>query len=68
METPGEEFRDIASLVLPQGILEYFTIVQINQTEDALLIYLNEQNVIPQEYIKDKFPWSSWDSNPGPHP
>jgi hypothetical protein len=54
METPREEFRDLASLVLPQRILEYFTIVQINQTEETLSIYLNEQNVIPQEYIDDK--------------
>jgi hypothetical protein len=45
---------DLANFVLPKGILDYFTITKIDQTEDYLSIYLEENDVIPQEYINNK--------------
>jgi len=45
---------DLAKFILPTGVLEYFTITKIEQTEEYLNIYLDENNVIPQEYINDK--------------
>ena len=35
--------NDIAEFVLPQGILEYFTITNLNQTPKELYIYLEEK-------------------------
>jgi hypothetical protein len=54
MENQSEEGLSLANLVLPSGILEFFTISNIVQSEELLNIYLNEKNLIPQEYIKDK--------------
>jgi hypothetical protein len=54
MEHQNEEGLSLAKFVLPRGILEYFTISNIVQTEEILSIYLNEKNIIPEEYVNDK--------------
>jgi hypothetical protein len=54
MEKQREDFTGLANIVLPQGILDYFTISNIVQTKETLSIYLNEQNILPQEYVNDK--------------
>jgi hypothetical protein len=54
MENQSEESLTLANLVLPNGILEFFTINNIIQTPEVLSIYLNEKNIIPQEYVNDK--------------
>jgi transposase len=41
----------IAHLILPSGILDYFTIIKVDQLEETIHIYLEEQNIKPQEYI-----------------
>lgn len=45
----SEEYN-LASLVLPTGILEYFSITKISQTEDFLHIFLEEKNIKPAEF------------------
>jgi len=45
---------DLARFVLPTGVLDYFTITKVSQSEAGLVIYLDENNVIPKEYINDK--------------
>ena len=40
----------IAHLILPSGILDYFTIIKVDQSEETIYIYLEEQNIKPQEY------------------
>jgi transposase len=40
----------IAHLILPSGILEYFTIIKVVQSEESIHIYLEEQNIKPEEY------------------
>ncbi len=45
---------DLASFVLPVGILEYFTITKVLQTRKGLRISVDENNIIPDEYINDK--------------
>lgn len=40
----------IAQLILPSGILDYFTIIKVDQSEETIHIYLEEQNIKPQEY------------------
>ena len=54
MEHQNEEGLPLAQVVLPKGILEYFTLSNIVQTEEMLSIYLNEKNIIPEEYTNDK--------------
>ena len=54
MENQSEESQSLANIVLPKGILDFFTINNIVQTEEILSIYLNEKNLIPQEYLNDK--------------
>lgn len=45
---------DLARIILPKEVLDYFTITQIKQNQDELSIYLDEINKIPSEYINDK--------------
>ena len=39
-----------AHLILPSGTLDYFTIIKVDQSEETIPIYLEEQNIKPQEY------------------
>lgn len=45
---------ELLSLVLPSGILEFFMITQVVQSEEQLDFHLEEKNIIPQEYVNDK--------------
>lgn len=45
---------DLAKFVLPAGVLEFFSITKILQTETILSIFLEENNEVPHEYINDK--------------
>jgi hypothetical protein len=45
---------DIAQFVLPQGILEYFIVNDVKQSQQDLHFYLEEKNIIPQEYKDNK--------------
>ena len=44
----------LTSLVLPQGLLDYFTIVKIDQSIDLYQVYLEEYNVKPTEYANER--------------
>lgn len=48
MQTSGFE------LLLPEGVLDYFEITQVNQQEKEISIILEERNVIPDEYLGRK--------------
>jgi hypothetical protein len=54
MEGQNEEWLSLARVVLPEGILEYFSISNIVQSGETLKVYLNEKNTFPEEYQKDK--------------
>jgi len=41
-------------LLLPDGVLDYFAITQVDQKEKEILIVLEERNVIPEEYLGRK--------------
>ncbi len=49
-----QEYQLLANLVLPTGILDYFSISKIDQTPEVYSIYLEENNQIPIEYSHDK--------------
>lgn len=44
----------LASYVLPGGALEYFTITRVEKSGTGLIIYLDEKNMLPEEYTRDK--------------
>jgi hypothetical protein len=54
MEQQNEELSNLANLVLPTGVLEFFSISKIIQSGETLNIYLNEKNIFPEEYKHDK--------------
>ena len=48
MQTSGFE------LLLPEGVLDYFEILKVDQSKTDTSIYLQEKNIIPEEYIGRK--------------
>ena len=42
--------KDILRYVLPQEIVEYFDLVDLQDNEGTLHIYLEECNIVPDEY------------------
>ena len=45
---------NLAQLLLPKGISEFFTITSITQSIDEIRISLDENDVHPEEYKNDK--------------
>jgi len=45
--------KNILDLILPKGVLEYFLLTDFTSTGEINL-YLEEKNVIPEEYRNDK--------------
>ena len=41
------------SLLLPEGTLDYFDVINVVEDSTQIVIYLEEKNLIPDEY-KDK--------------
>ena len=37
-------------MLLPEGILEYFELTQVEKASEGLNIYLAEKNIVPSEY------------------
>ena len=46
--------RNFLDLILPQGILEYFLLTDYTSSTCEISLYLEEKNVIPEEYRNDK--------------
>jgi hypothetical protein len=47
-------YETLVSLLLPQGILEFFELTNVSQLPAGLNIYLEEKNIIPSEYKDQK--------------
>ena len=45
-----DNYRTIVSLLLPEGLLDYFDITEAGATKDGLSIYLEERNIPPVGY------------------
>lgn len=43
-------YETLVRLILPEGILEYFELTNVTQTETGLNIYLEEKNIVPSGY------------------
>ena len=39
------------SLLLPEGTLDYFDVINVVEDSTQIVIYLEEKNLIPEEYI-----------------
>ena len=46
--------RDLISMFLPDGILDYFEITNVLKSEEGFKIYLSEKNVPPLEFAPAK--------------
>ena len=46
--------RKLLSLLMPEGLLEYFQIQEVDQVENQLHIYLDELNISPAGYDNSK--------------
>lgn len=42
--------KDLAAYLLPEGILDYFEIVKDEIQNDRVHFYLEEKNILPEEY------------------
>ena len=49
-----EAERKLLTLLMPEGLLEYFDILEVDQIEDSLHIYLDEKNIVPAGYQAQK--------------
>lgn len=38
-------------LLLPEGVLDYFEILKVDQSKTETSIFLQEKNIIPEEYV-----------------
>ena len=47
-------YETLVSLLLPQGILEFFELTNVTQLSTGLNIYLEEKNITPSEYKDQK--------------
>lgn len=45
-----DNYTTLVSLLLPEGILEYFAITEASSDKEGLNIYLEERNIPPQGY------------------
>lgn len=49
-----DSFKNLLPLLLPSGLLTYFTLATHSFDESSLHIYLDEKNVIPDEFTGQK--------------
>ena len=49
-----DNYRTIVSLLLPEGLLDYFDITEATSTGEGLSIYLEEKNIPPADYTADQ--------------
>ncbi|MCP9769446.1 transposase [Lacihabitans sp. LS3-19] len=46
--------KELLQLLLPEGLLEYFEFVKVENVVETYNIYNSERNIIPSEYEGDK--------------
>ena len=50
-----EIYKDLVALILPEGILDYFSLLSFKKEGQILHVYLEEHNRIPDEYSKESY-------------
>ena len=51
--TNESPLKELMRYVLPKELIDYFELINLQESEEVLHLYLDERNVIPEEY-KDK--------------
>lgn len=49
-----DQYRQLIAALLPEGILEYFDITQVQKDQKGLYIHLEEKNSLPKEFQDQK--------------
>jgi hypothetical protein len=49
-----DTYQTLVRLLLPEGILEYFELVNVAEVEGELNIYLEEKNIVPSGYENER--------------
>ena len=47
-------YETLVRLLLPQGMLDFFELTNVTQTDIGLQLYLKEKNIVPSEYQEQK--------------
>jgi hypothetical protein len=47
----SDQYFELATLILPDGILDFFELTSVSKDSEGLSIYLEEKNIVPKEYI-----------------
>lgn len=50
----NKAYETLVRLLLPQGILDFFELTNVTQTDIGLQLYLEEKNIVPSEYQDQK--------------
>ena len=45
-------FKDLLRYVLPKELVDFFDLVNLQECEETLHLYLDECNIVPQEYAQ----------------
>lgn len=54
MEATQEQMLSILELILPKEILDYFIIVDLQILPKEVHLYIDEKNIVPEEYKQEK--------------
>lgn len=49
-----DNYQTLVSLLLPEGLLEYFDITDVTSAKEGLSIYLEEKNLAPHGYTPEQ--------------
>lgn len=49
-----QSYQELVSILLPEGLLEYFELTKVLQGLHGLNLYLEEKNVVPEEFRNQK--------------
>jgi len=48
------KIKDLIKLLIPDGVLQYFEIIDIEDSEESVILHLEERNTPPKEYKSKK--------------
>jgi hypothetical protein len=49
-----DHYHTLITLLLPEGILDYFELKNVSKGSEGLIIYLEEKNIVPPEFAKEQ--------------
>jgi len=49
-----DQYRQLIAALLPEGILDYFGLTQVQKDQKGLYLHLEERNILPKEYQDQK--------------